>query len=283
MENYGVLLGHRPTDYIAGSSPIEYKVVLQDGNWEKFLPTGERQRNFLETMACVSFSACNSIEIQEKQQTGIEMNYSDRWIALMSETTPQGNWLWKVGDTVRKYGMVLESDFPSKQNMSWDDYYSITPEKKAELIEKGKAWLQKWDVKTEFINTSISMWYTVKEDLIKHIKHAPLQIVKPGHAITNFYNQDDVANYFDSYLPFKKKIAYSGIETAYKYVLTKKNNMQLIKQDGTVYLQAGVNEKVKLGIADEATLALFGDEPVVDGIAEGTEYTISNGFIIHKK
>lgn len=63
----------------------------------------------------------------------------------------------------------------------------------------------------------------------------------------------------------------------------EQETMKLIKDNGTVYLQAGVNNKVKLGIADQATLALFGDEPVIDGIAEGNEYTISNGFIIHKK
>lgn len=74
---------------------------------------------------------------------------------------------------------------------------------------------------------------------------------------------------------------YQGAIDPWQYVT--KDSMQLIKQAGIVYLQAGVNKKVKLGIADEATLALFGDEPVIDGTAEGTEYTISNGFIIHKK
>lgn len=71
--------------------------------------------------------------------------------------------------------------------------------------------------------------------------------------------------------------------SAWTLIPREQQTMKLIKENGTVYIQSGVNNKVKLGIADEATLALFGDEPITDGVAEGTEYTISNGFIIHKK
>lgn len=286
--NYGVILGQRPEDWVAGAiGALPYEVRLPSGQWKPHLPTAEKQRNLLETMACVSFSACNCIETQEKHQTGKEVNYSDRWIAKMSGTTQNGNYLYKVGDTIRNYGMVLESDYPSTTNMTWDQYYAdIPPAKLEELKAKGKKWLEKWDVKTEFIEgAGLGIWHTIKEDLIKHLKHAPLQVVIPGHAVMNFYCEADV-NYFDTYKPFEKKTPYTNIQTAYKYVLTPKGNldtMKLIKEAGTVYLQAGVNEKVKLGIADEATLALFGDEPVIDGTAEGTEYTISNGFIIHKK
>lgn len=235
-ENFGVILGQRETDYIAGSSPIEYKVVLPDGNWESYIPVNEKQKNPIETMACVSFSAVNSIETQEKQQTGIEVNYSDRWIALMSGTTTNGNYLWKVGDTVRNYGMVLESDFPYKQGMTWNEFYSITPEKKAELIAKGKQWLEKWDVKTEFVNNSIGIWTSAKEDLIKAIKQCPVQVVIPGHAVMDFRNEQDVLNYFDTYNPFKKKTPYSNIQTAYKYVLTPKSmTNSLIVKNGSEF------------------------------------------------
>lgn len=61
--------------------------------------------------------------------------------------------------------------------------------------------------------------------------------------------------------------------------------MHLAKDNGTVYLIAGVNNKVKIGIADEASLALFGDEPVIE---ENTSAipdtkTITTGFSIHNK
>lgn len=67
--------------------------------------------------------------------------------------------------------------------------------------------------------------------------------------------------------------------------LKGKDSMQLIKDNGTVYLVAGVNNKVKLGIADQDTLALFGDEPVTETSTSGINqtYTISTGFILNKK
>ena len=68
-------------------------------------------------------------------------------------------------------------------------------------------------------------------------------------------------------------------------LIPKEQTMQLIKDNGTVFLVAGVNNKIKLGISDPETLALFGDEPVIEGTTGGiTEtYTISKGFILNKK
>ena len=60
-KNYGVIEGARETDYVAGSLP--YEVRVPDGDWKQFLPKEEYQKlNGVETMACVSFSANNSVE-----------------------------------------------------------------------------------------------------------------------------------------------------------------------------------------------------------------------------
>lgn len=76
---------------------------------------------------------------------------------------------------------------------------------------------------------------------------------------------------------------YFGAIDPWQYV--KGDTMQLIKDQGVVYLVAGVNNKVKLGIADMETVALFGDEPITEtGTSEIPEtYTISKGFILNKK
>jgi hypothetical protein len=63
-------------------------------------------------------------------------------------------------------------------------------------------------------------------------------------------------------------------------------NMQLIRDKGTVYLVAGVNQKVKTGIASQEVLnTLFGDEPIIDGDTSDIpqSQTASTGFVIHKK
>jgi len=61
--------------------------------------------------------------------------------------------------------------------------------------------------------------------------------------------------------------------------------MHLAKDNGTVYLVAGVDQKVKIGIADQESLALFGDEPILneDTSAIPETQTLTTGFSIHKK
>lgn len=226
--NHGVILGQRPQDYQAGSFTfISYEERNPSGDWRPYLPVKEIQYGKEDSLSCVSFSAANALEAQIKHQTGQEVNFSDRWLAKMSGTTREGNWLYKVGDTVRKYGMVLETDYPTPPNYTFDEYHADIPEPLySELVEKGKAFLRKWDVKTEFVPAT-------KEAMLKHIKHAPLQIVLPGHAILNFLCEQDVVNYFDTYAPHEKKAPYANVEAAYKYVLTPKQmTKRFIVNDG---------------------------------------------------
>src|SRR3990167_2756789 len=113
FKNRGVLVGDRSTDYRAGlvSGNLPYE-VRTDGNYEPWLPPGEWQANDNgDSMSCVSFGALNAIETEENRQTGKQINYSDRWIAKMSGTTPQGNYLWKVLDAIREYGLVNEESY----------------------------------------------------------------------------------------------------------------------------------------------------------------------------
>src|SRR3972149_4039603 len=105
--NYGVILGTRSTDWLVGA--IQYEERNPSGDWTSCLPPGEWQKDLqthVDTMACVSFSALNSIEVQEKFLTGKQVDYSDRFTATMSGTTSQGNYLWKVADSLRKDGLV---------------------------------------------------------------------------------------------------------------------------------------------------------------------------------
>lgn len=215
MDNHGVILGQRPEDYIAGGFTfISFEERNPSGDWRPYLPVGEKQYGKEDWLACVSFSATSAIEIQEKFLTGKESNYSDRFIAKMSGTTHEGNYLYKVGDAIRNLGLVAETSYPTSTTYTFDEYYADIPtDLLNQLLAEGKTWKQKWLVKTEFVPAT-------KEFMMKHIKHAPLQIVIPGHAIVNFLCEDDIVNYFDSYSPFQKKINYSQVQAAYKYVLT---------------------------------------------------------------
>ena len=58
MQNTGVILGQRETDWIGGTIPFEE--LNPSGDWMPYLPPGEWQAlSNGDTMACVSFSALN--------------------------------------------------------------------------------------------------------------------------------------------------------------------------------------------------------------------------------
>jgi len=196
-QNQGVILGQRETDYVGGTLP--YQVRLESGDWRPFKPLNEKQRpNAVDVMACVTFSGLNSLEFQNIQQGNQEINFSDRFTAKDSGTTTQGNYLYKVADSLRE-GVVLESEYPAPDNFTWDSYYSTIPN---DVYVKRK----KYGVQYEWIN---------KSDLAYHLKHAPIQIIitntSPNHAVLAVYKEGDTVYYFDSYDPFIKTININDI------------------------------------------------------------------------
>src|SRR3990167_5964986 len=143
MTNTGVLSTPlRATDYVVGGISGADRVLLREsGDWTDLAPAYEPQSfpNY-DTMACVSFSAMNCIEILEKHATGLEPNYSDRYLARMSETGPNGNYFYLVGDALRHNGAVAEAEWPTVPTGTRSDYYASVP---GPVLEVGKKWLQR--------------------------------------------------------------------------------------------------------------------------------------------
>lgn len=255
MLNHGVLVGPRSLGFAGGY--ITYVARNVGGNWTQWLPPGERQSNGItDTMACVSFSVLSCIETQEYFLTGKQINYSDRWLAKLSGTTHAGNYLITVAQTIALYGLVKEESWPVPPNYTWDSYYAEpTPAQKAALLAEGQEWLKTHKFEFEFLTTD-------KDVILKHIEQSPLQIVIPGHAIENFYTQQDVVNYFDSYgEPFKKQTARSTLTDVFKPLLTMKL-MRLVNDNGTYYL---VGDKGKIGLAD---LGALNDIKAIESVEE---------------
>ncbi len=216
MKNLGIKTGSRPSDYTAGALP--YEVRNPSGNWKPYLPVGEIQSGLEDWMDCVSRSATNTIEIQEKFFTGKESNYNDREVALGSGTDRDGNWLWKVADYIRHTGLAQQDTYPDSGG-TWDKQYSYPiPFEILQKLNKEKAdWKTKWDVKDEDIGWG-------RESLKYHLKHAPIQVVVPGHAIVAVNSDEDVDEIFDSYPPYLKDVPghYKNFTFAKKIVLYKK-------------------------------------------------------------
>lgn len=190
---------------------IPYEVRLESGDWRPYVTRHEKQRDPLETMACVSFSCNNCLETQYNF-FGIDKNFSDRALAKMSNTSTNGNTLERVNNTARNVGLLLESQWPnSPKAETWNDYYKEIPDE-----IKNKAVKQNFS----YAKTSVD-----KENLKKQLKQSPLQITipspHPNHAVTLLHVDGDDAYIQDHYNYQIRKIKVSSIATALKVVLNK--------------------------------------------------------------
>ncbi len=180
----------RETDYLAGTLP--YEVRNESGDWSAYVPNGENQYSTqTDSMACVSFSFLNVLETQIKYLLKQDIDFSDRFLAKQSGTTIHGNTLGAVADTFRQYGCPLEADYPKPDNFTWDEFYATIP---TEVYQK----CLKYDVSYEWIETTV-------DSLQYNLKHAPIQLVIPGHAVCGIYEDKDIFKFFDTYSPYIKE------------------------------------------------------------------------------
>lgn len=229
MINHGVIIEKKPQDYVAGTLP--YEVLNPSGDWTAYLPSPEYQyTHHTDSQACVTFSILNVIETQYKFLTGRSINFSDRFIAKLSGTTQAGNSVQNVCDAIRKYGLVLEEEWPTDYEFDWNQYYAEIPQ---EVINKAK----KYDIAYEF-HSPASL------ELDKEMKHAPLEIIviatNPYHSVMKV-NQ---TQQFDHYIPVLRPL--QSIHIATKIILKGVNVNQtkiVLGKDGkTVYKAIPVAE-----------------------------------------
>ena len=243
-QNTGLLIGRRPSDYMGAELP--YELRNKTGDWRKFLPVGEKQRpDAVDVMGCVTFSALSILEIQHIFQTGKEVNFSDRFTAKMSGTTHDGNWLYKVADSIRNDGVVWEKDYQTPANFSWDSYYAEIPQ----------------EVRTrafKIIDKDNSVGWVFKKDFAYHLKQTPLHITipepYPNHAVVLVHISGDTGYYFDSYSPFLKTIKMSQIsDAAQKIIYNAKPmlNVTTINIDGTIYVAHELNDPKDIPYANK--------------------------------
>jgi len=243
-----------PEDYALGSVELGREVVLPSGDWTLYLPTGEEQQLAgMETMSCVSQSACKNIEMimnwmidNNKISTANLIwlknngyidglghpNFSGRFVAKMSGTTANGNSLKNVAETIRKIGLVPESKWPFTAGMTWSEYYKYPS---GEVIKLGRDFLERFQINYEVVPES-----QTKEGL----KYSPLQSAvhawngrdadnvyvrcdgSLNHAISIF-KRDTLIWIFDHYKLFNsfiKKLAdnFNMMDYSYRYLVTEK-------------------------------------------------------------
>ena len=236
-----VIIAARPTDYIAGvNSPLPFVSNIPSGDWTSYLPDFDLQKEQgFETDACVTFSAVQSTEMQinwllktnQLPQYHIDQlkslgfltdgtfHASERYIAVLDNTTTNGNTMPAPWDAIRKYGLIPYEDMPFSYTITdWAEYYTQpTPDQ----IAKGQKLLELFAFNYEYIwqNPTTSCPIDL---IIKHLQQAPLCISTPvcwpwnqleppvcsdttAEHSTLVYSQDQLTHILDHYVPFLKE------------------------------------------------------------------------------
>ncbi len=145
-------------------------------DWLKYLPDRERQ---WWLPFCVAFSRLDCAEAVARKM-GIELNLSDRRLAVESGTSKKGNTLDAVSDCFRKIGVDKEEDTPLTAKMiadGWNAWEEIN-----KLPRAGKRYFG-----------GDHSWVLSKAAMIDALDHSPLQIAV-GETDENWERDGEVQN-----------------------------------------------------------------------------------------
>src|SRR3990167_344223 len=133
QHNHGLIIDFiQKENYVFGDGKLGAESVLvPEANWSGWLPDKEIQNlNGIEPYACVSFTILNCVEILERQEFGVSGNWSDRFLATISDTKEKkGNSPQDVAETLRKKGVVEEKEWPFDITINtFEKFYTDIPE-----------------------------------------------------------------------------------------------------------------------------------------------------------
>lgn len=237
-------------DYNFLGSSLPKEVLVDDGDWRPFKINLEIQsNNHGDTYGCTNYANNNQTEFMHKVRYGKEIDYSDSYSAVVSNTRRGvGNSHKNVSDCRRKYGSILEELRPYTKDTTLDQFFSPIPD---ELKELGL----KWVIENEYGYEKVG-----GEEYEEALRYSPIQVAVDSRTNkTSKYSmcdhsillicKDKVAkkNYtFDSYLnrfeeydwdypfAFGQRAHYKTIKT----LILENMRMQLIRdqESGKIYL-----------------------------------------------
>lgn len=198
---------------------------LSESERTDYLPSGELQRGKEDFSDCVTRGFLNSLEAQFNwlyrndklkpenkkwlEDKGYvqndEVTFSDRFIAVLSGTTRNGNSMKAPVDAIRKNGLIPKSLLPKSSDMTWDMYHD--PSKITdELKQLGQDFLTRFSINYEQV-PKVLISNALKDDIIVVAGYAwtaPIDGVYPpapdmpfNHCWINFQNKYFA---FDNYL-----------------------------------------------------------------------------------
>ena len=233
QQNYGLIFveptkeDYRDNGVIRlGGAPLQ-----PTGQWSEFLPPDEFQAQYVETQACVTFGTLNCVEILIRRLYGEVTNWSDRFLANISGTQPNGNDPQRVAETLRKNGTVYQEDWPYTSDLdTWAKFYATPPYDltvQAQAKFKGKFNFGHQWVGTDPdsmmtaltyspLGVAVQAWTKGRDGLYKRTGGSNHWVCIYGYSKGNYWKC------FDSYDNSKKRLAWDfGFDMVKQYTLEK--------------------------------------------------------------
>jgi len=275
QKNYGVILEPiKEQDLLFGTNNrVEHNIKIGLEKWLSYFSEGELQLGtYYDTMSCVTFSALNVVEailnyqIRNKMMSienikwlfdnGYlnekgEVDLSDRFTAIMSGTTEQGNTGGQVWDSIRNIGVIPEKMF------SWDKSRTAPMEQRFidYFLDRKYITQEMIDLAKEFTNRfNVYYEHVMSPEYVKAQEYSPIHVFistycgsengiekacdkTPNHAVSFPEVREEYNPLFDHYinLPdeqgnerFIRKVSKDFKFYHYGYVctITEKSNNQ---------------------------------------------------------
>lgn len=212
------------THYFAGQGLVPQTVLQPNSEWSDSLPETEEQRKKFETYNCTSFNTLNAIEMLVFKQFGVKVNYSDRWVGIISGTSAKkgGNDPHTVCEAIRKNGLIPEEMLPYSDDLkNVDEYYSFKGANEDACREAGEEWLRQYSFKHEWVFDKSQPLDEKLNNMKVALKYSPLALsvyaweeengvyISGGseNHWTSKFAQPSFSKIFDSYSPFIKNVS----------------------------------------------------------------------------
>ena len=106
-----------------------FPITNPGGHWLDSIPAKDVQQNIgVEPMCCTSEGNTAALETTLRKVFAFSAEYSARYLAKISGTTPQGNDPMTVQRVLESQGTVLEADWPNTADLkTWEAFYAEPP------------------------------------------------------------------------------------------------------------------------------------------------------------
>lgn len=178
MKNYGLKLGRgSEKDYYLGTLPRTVINPLRD--WTDYLPTYEPQilPSGEDLSGCFIYGTLNALEtLMNKVYPKIEdeWNFSERYPYNGMNANMSGGDPFEACEWIRKNGLINEPDMPVVSPYS--AYCAPRPLPK-ELLDKGKTFLTKYNIRQEYLWNDFRDYCPVKDKIITEcLQYGPIGV-----------------------------------------------------------------------------------------------------------